>query len=80
MIESSIINDFKCENCNQKVDVEKRQLIAEPPNVLIVHLQRIIFNFDTFMNDKINTHFDFPNILNLSDYSFKNVMTREGHS
>jgi ubiquitin carboxyl-terminal hydrolase 34 len=48
MIESSIINDFKCENCQKKVDVEKRQLIAEPPNVLIVHLQRIQFNFDTF--------------------------------
>jgi len=24
MIETSIINDFKCENCQQKVDVEKR--------------------------------------------------------
>jgi len=24
MIESSIINDFRCENCQQKVDVEKR--------------------------------------------------------
>jgi|LauGreDrversion4_2_1035121.scaffolds.fasta_scaffold51683_5 uncharacterized UBP type Zn finger protein len=38
MIESSIISGFKCENCQQKVDVEKRQLIAEPPNVLIVNL------------------------------------------
>ena len=78
MIESSIINDFKCENCQQKVDVEKRQLIADPPNVLIVNLQRIIFNFDTFQNDKINTHFEFPNILNLKEYSFKSVMTSEG--
>lgn len=80
MIESSIINDFKCDNCNQKVDVEKRQLIAEPPNVLIVNLQRIIFNFDTFQNDKINSHFEFPNILNLRDYSFKQVMTAEGQA
>lgn len=79
MIESSIINDFRCENCKQKVDVEKRQLIAETPNVLIVHLQRIIFNFDTFQNDKINSHFDFPTVLNLKDYSFKTVMTAEGH-
>ena len=79
MIESVIINGYKCENCNMTVDVEKRQLIAEPPNVLIVHLQRIIFNFDTFQNDKINTNFDFPNVLNLRDYSFKAVMTAEGH-
>jgi hypothetical protein len=37
-----------------------------------------VFNFDTFQNDKINTRFEFPNILNLKDYSFKNVMTEEG--
>lgn len=80
MIESSVINDFRCENCKQKVDVEKRQLIAEPPNVLIVHLQRIIFNFDTFQNDKINSYFDFPNILDLKDFSYKKVMNQEGHS
>ena len=79
MIESSIINDFKCENCQKRVDVEKRQLIAEPPNILIVHLQRIQFNFDTFQNEKINSHFDFPTVLNLSDYSFKKVMSEEGH-
>ena len=63
MIEGSIINDYKCESCNQKVDVFKRSLIAETPNVLIVHLQRIVFNFDTFQNDKINSRFEFPNIL-----------------
>lgn len=53
-------------------------MIAETPNVLIVHLERIIFNFDTFQNDKINTRFEFPNILNLKDYSFKEVMKKEG--
>jgi ubiquitin carboxyl-terminal hydrolase 34 len=74
MIESSVIYDFRCENCKQKVDVEKRQLIAEPPNVLIVHLQRIVFNFDTFQNDKINSYFDFPNILDLKDFSYKKLM------
>ncbi len=80
MIETSIINDFRCENCKQKVDVEKRQLIGETPNVLIVHLQRIIFNFDTFQNDKINTYFDFPNTLDLKEFSYKSVMSSEGHS
>ena len=37
-IESIVINDFRCESCGQKVDVEKRQLFAEPPNVLIINL------------------------------------------
>ena len=44
------------------------------PNVLIVHLKRIVFCFDTLQNDKVNSRFDFPNILDLKDYSFKNVM------
>jgi hypothetical protein len=42
------------------------------PNVLIVHLQRIVFSFDTFMNDKINSRFEFPQVMDLKDYSFKN--------
>lgn len=78
MIEGSIINDYKCGACDKKVDVFKRTLIGETPNVLIVHLQRLVFNFDTFQNDKINTRFEFPNTLNLKDYSFKNVMNQEG--
>ena len=77
MTEGTIINDYRCDHCNQKVDVEKRSLIAETPNVLMINLQRIIFNFDTFQNDKINTRFEFPDILNLKDFSFKSVMTAE---
>jgi ubiquitin carboxyl-terminal hydrolase 34 len=59
------------------VDVSKRTLIAETPNVLIVHLQRIIFNFDTFQNDKLNQHFDFPQQLDLTPYSYYDVMGKE---
>lgn len=78
MIEGSIINDYMCEACNQKVDVFKRNLIADMPNVLILHLQRMVFNFDTFQNDKINSRFEFPPILKLTDYSFRQVMKNEG--
>lgn len=53
-VEGEVINDYQCEGCNKKVDVSKRVLIAETPNVLILHLQRIVFNFDTFRNDKLN--------------------------
>ena len=41
-----IINDFQCEKCNQRVDVERRTVIQQLPNTLIIHLQRIIFDFD----------------------------------
>lgn len=57
--------------------MSKRTLIAETPNVLIVHLQRIVFNFDTFQNDKLNQHFEFPRQLDLRPYSYYDVMGRE---
>lgn len=42
-----------------------------------MHLQRIIFNFDTFRNDKINSHWEFPYQLDLKPYSFYEVMKKE---
>jgi hypothetical protein len=59
------------------VDISKRVLISQAPNVLIVHLQRIIFNFETFRNDKINSFFEFPFQLDLKPYSFYEVMRKE---
>jgi ubiquitin carboxyl-terminal hydrolase 34 len=77
-IEGEVINEYECETCKKKVDISKRVLLSSSPNVLIVHLQRIIFNFDTFRNDKINSYFEFPNHLDLRPYSFYEVMKKEG--
>ena len=77
-VEGEIISGFKCDGCNKEVDVQKRTLITETPNVLIIHLQRIVFNFDTFQNDKLNQHFEFPALLDLKPYSYHEVMRREG--
>lgn len=78
LVEGELISDYECSGCKQKVDVSKRTLIAQTPNVLIVHLQRIVFNFDTFQNDKLNQHFEFPQELDLSPYSYYQVMGGEG--
>ena len=48
-------------------------MIGTTPNVLFVHLQRIVFSFDTFANEKINSKFEFPNTLDLKPYSYKAV-------
>ena len=45
------------------------------PNVLIVHLQRIVFDYNTFGNKKVNSKFDFPKILDMSRFSFKEQMS-----
>jgi ubiquitin carboxyl-terminal hydrolase 34 len=77
-VEGEIISDFQCDGCDKKVDLSKRSLISETPNVLIVHLQRIVFNFDTFRNDKLNSYMEFPRVLDLKPYSFHEVMGKEG--
>ena len=77
LIEGETINNYECDNCKKKVDISKRVLISQAPNVLIVHLQRIIFNFETFRNDKINSFFEFPFQLDLKPYSFYEVMSKE---
>jgi ubiquitin carboxyl-terminal hydrolase 34 len=78
LIEGETISDFLCDGCNKKVDISKRTLLSTLPNVLVVHLQRIIFDFNTFRNEKINTLFEFPKILDLKPYSFYEVMKNEG--
>lgn len=77
LLEGETISDYNCPGCKKKVDISKRTLITETPNVLIVHLQRITFNFETFQNEKINTRFEFPNILDLTEYSLNHVLRKE---
>lgn len=40
-------------------------------------MQRIIFNFDTFQNDKMNQYYEFPKHLDLAPYSYYEVMGKE---
>ena len=68
-ISGDTISDYMCEKCNKRVDITKRNLISSVPNILIMHLQRIVFNFDTFANEKINTRLEFPNSVDLYPYT-----------
>jgi len=76
-IEGETISDYKCDGCNKSVDLSRRTLIAETPNILIIHLQRIGFNFETFETDKVNTLCKFPTLLDLKPYSYFEVMGKE---
>jgi ubiquitin C-terminal hydrolase len=78
LIKAETISDFECEKCEKKVDIQKRTLISSTPSVLFVHLQRLVFNFDTFNNDKVNTLCEYPDILDLKPYSFYHIMQKEG--
>ena len=77
-IEGETISDFTCPGCKKKVDIKKRTLISSTPNVLVFQLQRIVFDFETFQNSKINTEFKFPNVLDLTPYTLNHVMKQDG--
>ena len=68
------IDGYECDGCKNKVKIEKRNILADLPNVLIVHLQRIFFNWEMNHNEKINSKLEFPKRLNLKDFTIENVL------
>ena len=71
------ISDFRCDTCNQKVNINRRCSIDEFPNVLIFHLQRLVFSLITFQNEKINSKMEFPFELNIEPFSTEGIEWRE---
>ena len=77
-VDGETISDYKCDGCTKTVDLSRRTLFSEAPNVLILHLMRIEYNFEKDQLDKINTLFKFPHMLDLTPYSYYEVMKKEG--
>jgi ubiquitin carboxyl-terminal hydrolase 34 len=68
-IQGEVISDYQCDACKQKADVTKSCLISKVPNYMIIHLQRICFNYEKFENEKINSRLEFPLELNVYNYT-----------
>jgi ubiquitin carboxyl-terminal hydrolase 34 len=75
-IQPERIDEFNCEECKAKVTITKRNLLASLPNVLIVHLKRLFYNYENDRNEKINSKLEFPKVLNLKDYCIEEVMRK----
>ena len=52
-IEPETISDFLCDNCKKKCDISKGSYLKTVPNVLIVHLKKMIFDLDFMANIKV---------------------------
>ena len=78
LIAGDTISDYQCEKCVKKVDITRRTVLSDLPNILIIHLQRIIFNFDTYANEKINSRLEFPLELNIFPYTKEGGQGGEG--
>ena len=46
MVAGEQISGYKCSACKRTVDIEKKLTISKLPNILIVQLNRIVFDFD----------------------------------
>lgn len=49
-------------------------MLGKLPNVLILHLQRIKFDYNTLEQKKLTNRFEFPTILELSKFACKSNM------
>ena len=74
-IEPERIEQFNCEVCKEKVTISKKASLAKLPNVLFIHLKRFYMNYDNdfAITEKINSKFEFPNILNLKKFCSEEV-------
>jgi len=68
-ITKEIISDYKCSSCKTVAETAKVACLSQLPNVLVVHLQRIVYDLDLFINVKINSKLEFPMHLNMRPYS-----------
>ena len=63
------IEDYKCDKCKNKITHVKNTLLEYLPNILIIHLQRNKFNYETFQLEKINSRIEFEKTINIKNYT-----------
>ena len=68
-IQEEKIEDYHCEKCDKKITNIKHVVIDKIPNILIIHLQRIAFSYETFNMEKINSYITFEKTLNIKKYT-----------
>eukprot|EP01117_Protostelium_nocturnum_P020087 TRINITY_DN8887_c0_g2_i3.p1 TRINITY_DN8887_c0_g2~~TRINITY_DN8887_c0_g2_i3.p1 ORF type:complete len:1974 (+),score=754.24 TRINITY_DN8887_c0_g2_i3:584-6505(+) len=62
-------NAYFCEKCAQKRNTLKRTCIKTLPNTLFINLKRFEFDFDTMKKEKLNDYCEFPEFLNLEEFT-----------
>ena len=77
MTNGEIIDDFRCDGCEMKVQIKKKTVVKRLPNTMIVNLQRIAYDMETNMQVKMNDRLEFPKMLNMRTYMLEEVMKKE---
>ncbi|KAI6652676.1 Ubiquitin carboxyl-terminal hydrolase 34-like [Oopsacas minuta] len=61
-------NKYTCSQCGVSVRAEKRACFAQLPSLLCINTMRYTFNISTSINEKVNTHFPFPLVLDMKSF------------
>ena len=67
-IQEEKIDGLDCESCKKKVSINKKTMLSDLPNVLIIHLKRLYYDYEAEKNVKVNSSLEFPKNLNLKKY------------
>ncbi|XP_012941309.1 ubiquitin carboxyl-terminal hydrolase 34 [Aplysia californica] len=70
-------NMYTCSHCHKKVRAEKRTCFRKLPRILCFNTLRYSFNMLTMMKEKVNTHFSFPDALDMSRYMEHNLIGKD---
>lgn len=62
-------NQFKCSQCNKKVDTLKRTCLKKLPNTIAFVLKRFELDYNTLQTEKVNSQLEFPWLLDLKPYT-----------
>ena len=64
------IEGYKCQICKSSKGLEKREVIATLPNVLIIQLKRFEYRIQEQRKVKVNSYFEFPAKLDLKPFTY----------
>jgi len=76
-VAGELLQDFRCDSCNARVEIDKRQVLSELSNTVVFHLKRFELDFQTFQHEKVNSRFEFPLRLNLEPFTKEGVARME---
>lgn len=62
-------NQYYADSIEKKIDAKKVSYLGKLPKYLIIQLSRFQYNFQTWTRTKINSHFEFPTVLDISKIS-----------
>jgi len=73
-----VISDYRCSDCNKKVEVLKRNCIKTLPETVAICLKRFALDYETMQTTKLNDRLEFPLNLDLKPYSKGNLPKEDG--